>query len=184
MKLYTKTGDKGESGLASGHRLSKDDLIFEVLGTIDELNAWIGLTVTLIETPALRKDLMRIQDQLLMIGAVVAGSKKVEFDESEIMWLEKEIDVYQGQFGENWYQKFLLPGGTELAARLDVSRTVCRRAERMCVRWTHDNQKILHPQKYLNRLSDYLFALRCYTNHVMKYEETQFSPKYLKVFEK
>jgi cob(I)alamin adenosyltransferase len=181
MKLYTKTGDTGESGLASGHRMSKDSLVFEVLGTLDELNAWLGYSVAMIEDAALRQDLMRIQDQLLIIGAVIAGSKKVLFDASEIHWLEKEIDQYQSQFGEDWYKKFLLPGGTEHAARIDVTRTVCRRAERLVVTWS--KQEIQHPelQQYINRLSDYLFALRCFINHSMKFEETQFTPKYLEM---
>lgn len=184
MKLYTKTGDTGESGLANGQRAAKDDLVFEVLGTLDETNSWIGLSLTLVEDTKLRHDMMRIQDQLLMIGALIAGSKKVKFDNKEIFWLEKRIDQYQSEFGTNWYKKFLLPGGTELAARLDVTRAVSRRAERLLVTWIRGNSDQQVLQQYLNRLSDYLFALRCYINHSMKYEETKFQPKYLEMMKK
>lgn len=184
MKLYTKTGDNGESGLASGHRLPKSDQLFEVLGTIDELNSWLGLSLTKVEEEKLRHALMRIQDQLLIVGAIVAGSKNVEFKKNEVLWLEKQIDFYQSQFGEEWYKKFLLPGGTELAACLDVSRTVCRRAERVFISYSEKISQHQSIQKYLNRLSDYLFALRCFINHTVKYQETQFKPKYLKMIEK
>ena len=179
MKLYTKTGDEGLSSLANGQRLAKDSAVFEVLGTIDECNSWLGFSISIIEDSKLRQQLMRIQDQLLIIGGVVAGSQKVKFRASEITWLEKEIDRYQAEFGEDWYQKFLLPGGTELASRLDIARTVCRRSERILVQFDA-GKKFVKVRMYLNRLSDYLFALRCFINHSMKYEETQFQPKYLK----
>lgn len=182
MKLYTKTGDEGLSNLANGQRLAKDSTVFDVLGTIDECNSWIGFSISIVEDSKLRKHLMRIQDQLLIIGGVIAGSKKVKFHVSEITWLEKEIDRYQAIFGEEWYKKFLLPGGTELAARLDITRTVCRRAERVLVEFDAE-QHFLKIRKYFNRLSDYLFALRCFINHSMRYEETQFQPKYLKQLE-
>lgn len=184
MKLYTKTGDAGETGLANGKRLSKADEVFELLGTLDELNSHLGLSLTEVEEKKIRKELLRIQDQLLIIGAVIAGSSKVTFQSSEVRWLEKHIDSYQQQFGDDWYQKFLLPGGTELAARLDVARTVCRRVERFMVRYPSGfpQRKIL--QKYLNRLSDYLFALRCFVNHQAGYEESEFTPKYLEMFGK
>ena len=138
IKLYTKSGDKGESGLGRGERLLKSDLVFEVLGTIDELNTFIGLAVseaTNTKQEKLRRELQRVQNMLLNCGAVVGSGKDTTVEiEREVAWLEKKIDKYQAGFGDDWYKRFLLPGGTELAARIDVCRAVCRRAERVLVR--------------------------------------------------
>lgn len=178
LKLYTKTGDKGESGLANGRRLSKSSLIFEVLGTLDELNAHLGLSVVVADA-SIRPELMRIQDTLLIVGAQIAGSTKVVLEDKEIAWLESRIDYFQQNTRSDWYTKFLLPGGIESAARLDVARTVCRRAERLLA---HLTQQASLPElvgPFINRLSDYLFALRCYTNAKAGYEEKEFSPRYL-----
>lgn len=178
LKLYTKTGDKGESGLANGQRLSKSALVFEVLGTFDELNAHLGLSVVPADA-ATRLELMRLQDTLLIIGAQVAGSTKVALEPTEITWLERRIDFYQQNTRSDWYTKFLLPGGTELAARLDVARTVCRRAERLLTQLTETSSVSVDIPAFINRLSDYLFALRCYVNAQAGYEEKEFSPRYL-----
>jgi cob(I)alamin adenosyltransferase len=182
-KLYTKTGDKGESGLANGVRLSKASLIFEVLGTLDELNAHLGMAVVAADK-ATKLELMRLQDTLLIIGAQIAGSTKVALEPSEISWMEERIDVYQQQTRSDWYTKFLLPGGTELAARLDVARTVCRRAERLVARHSEASDVSANISMLINRLSDYLFALRCYVNAVAGFEEKEFSPRYLQSFER
>ncbi len=205
LKLYTKTGDKGESGLADGQRLSKSELIFEVLGTIDELNSNIGFGVIEAKEPY-RQELLQIQDYLMIIASEIAGSKKVALEPQAIRQLEKRIDVYQQETRVDWFTKFLLPGGTEMAGRLDLARTVCRRLERLVVRYSnqgfmdgaqlnwapqvHTNIKKQNtnpalsgvPAKitqYLNRLSDYLFALRCFVNSQAGYEEKEFHPKYL-----
>lgn len=161
MSVYTKTGDSGESGLANGQRLPKSDPIFEILGTLDELNSHLGLCVIKVTQENL---LLEIQDLLFHIGAEIAGSKKTTVKEQKVENLEKEIDELQTKMGEQWFQKFLLPGGCEASAELDIARTVCRRAERLLVRYseTHDVSKvILH---YMNRLSDYLYVLRCFVN--------------------
>jgi len=185
MKLYTKTGDKGTSSIIGVARIPKDADVFHVVGTIDELNSWVGLSIaSLHEYRQIQLDLMRIQDKLLITGAVIAQSKKVKLEESELKWLEQEIDRYQKVFGENFYTKFLLPGGVEPAARVDVARTVCRRLERIIVDYCEDTAEFSIVLQYINRLSDYLFALRCYLNHEMKYNEKEFTPTYLKVFEK
>lgn len=187
IKLYTKTGDKGESGLADGVRATKSDLVFEVLGGLDELNSHLG--VTLVEAKKsinsklqITNELMKVQNNLLVLGAVVAGSEKVKMKESDVDFLEERIDYYQKNTREDWYTKFLLPGGTELAARIDVARAVARRVERVMVGYKIQNSKLkitnnkvlVIEQKYLNRLSDYLFALRCFVNSAEGYEESKF----------
>lgn len=200
VKLYTKSGDGGESGLGDGRRLSKSDLVFEVLGGIDEVNSLIGWVnsevarVVQVEQVAqekvqkvwkvrnVRKELMKIQNTLLVVGAVVSGGGKVKLAEEEIRFLEERIDWYQGQLGEEWYKQFLLPGGTELAARIDVARSVCRRVERVWARFKiydlrFKNEKQDLVGRYLNRMSDYLFALRCYVNWVQGFGEKKFVNK-------
>jgi len=198
IKLYTKTGDGGESGLGSGQRLPKSDPVFEVLGTIDELNSWLGVCVvqakkitnhklqitnksktsnSKFETKQTVQELQRVQEMLLKCGASVGANKDFKKEiEQEVTWLEGRIDHYQSQFGDDWFKRFLLPGGTELAARIDVARSVCRRAERIFVsdsrQPTADSNKSIG--QYLNRLSDYLFALRCWVNEQAGYDEQEF----------
>lgn len=174
ISVYTKTGDKGESGLANGQRLGKESLIFEVLGTIDELNSHLGACVIVL--PKVEK-LLEIQDTLFYVGSEIAGSKKAILSAKKTTSLEKLIDELQSQMGENWYQKFLLPGGSEPAARLDIARTVCRRVERLIV--IYSKQAPISPEilKYINRLSDYLYVLRCHVNLRSGKKEKVFIPK-------
>lgn len=185
VKLYTKSGDGGESGLGGGGRLSKSDLVFEVLGGIDELNSWVGTVVVeaklLISNDKFQSklkpqntndgdvvsELVRIQETLLKCGVIIGVGKKLRKDiEKEVGWLERRIDWYQGQFGEEWLKGFVLPGGTEVAARADVARAVCRRVERTWVRFTIQDSRFKNHVvgRYLNRLSDYLFAVARWVN--------------------
>jgi cob(I)alamin adenosyltransferase len=179
MKIYTKTGDKGETGLADGKRYSKSDDVFQVMGEIDELIAQIGLCVTKLQDIKIPRsqivisnskiqiskvvlDLKRIQRNLFTINSCLAGVKKIEFDSKcETEWLEKEIDEMTEELPE--LRNFILPGGSEVASSLHVARAVCRRAERRMV--ALKNTKDLTP--YINRLSDYLFTLARYVNFKM-----------------
>ncbi len=161
ISVYTKTGDKGESGLANGKRIGKDELIFEVLGTLDELNSHLGLCVVKVTN---KEILLSIQDTLFHIGAEIAGSHKTKLEAKKIEHLEKEIDRLQSLMEDNWYQKFLLPGGSETGAILDIARTVCRRCERVIVTYSKQETVSPHILHYINRLSDYLYVLRCYEN--------------------
>lgn len=197
LKLYTKTGDKGESNVLAGIRLPKDHMIFEVLGTMDELNAVLGVVVTQSHlqqsalpvklTSKIRLEIVAIQDTLLNLGAIVAGSEKIDTSVADIKQLEKRIDFYQKNTRDDWYHTFLLPGGVGLAAYTDLARTVCRRLERRMATLNQDTDVRLYVkpeslrdiQAYINRLSDYLFALRCYVNSEAGYEEKEYSPKYL-----
>lgn len=193
VKLYTKTGDKGESNVLAGIRLPKDHILFEVLGTLDELNTHLGLVVAhfSIDTKlakSLRNELLEIQDNLLNLGAIIAGSEKIDTKVASISQLETRIDFYQTNTRDDWFHTFLLPGGIPLAAYTDVSRTVCRRLERRLATLANnpDTRLYINPdslkdiQAYANRLSDYLFALRCYINSQEGYEEKEYQPKYLK----
>ncbi|MEP7167712.1 MAG: cob(I)yrinic acid a,c-diamide adenosyltransferase [Candidatus Woesebacteria bacterium] len=171
ISVYTKTGDKGESGLANGQRLGKDELIFEVLGTLDELNSHVGLCVVKVTQETI---LLEIQDTLFHIGAEIAGSHKTKLEEKKIQTLEGEIDRLQSLMEDNWYQKFLLPGGSEPGAYLDIARTVCRRCERLVVVYSKQTPVSTHILHYMNRLSDYLYVLRCFVNHSQGIAETIF----------
>jgi cob(I)alamin adenosyltransferase len=191
LPISTKTGDAGQSGLANGQRLSKDSLVFEVLGTLDELNSWLGLVVSdfleLSETYSSlskhRQFLLKTQDTLFFLGAEVAQSASTAFPNQALSELERKADTLQNQMAKGWTTQFLLPGGAPAAARLDVARTVCRRGERRLVSLAQEQQARPMLAKYLNRLSDYLFILRCFTNQTLEFEEKKFESKYLQQFQ-
>lgn len=144
-KVYTKKGDKGETGTFHG-RISKSDQLAITLGTIDELNSWIGVC-------GQDKELYRIQTNLMTINSILAGSKKHKFGSYETIHLEKLIDKLTKDLPE--LKNFIYPVG-----HLQVARTVCRRAERELV-LLNANSKMLAPNilKYINRLSDALFTM-------------------------
>jgi cob(I)alamin adenosyltransferase len=165
LSISTKTGDAGESGLASGQRFSKASQIFEVLGTVDELNSWLGYLVAKLQHKKLHKQLTTIQDTLFHLGAEVAGSKKTEITQKHLTVLETWAKSFEKELADHWHQNFLLPGGSELGGITDIARTVCRRCEREIVsyRAEHANSSPL-VLKYINRLSDYLYLVRCWLN--------------------
>lgn len=188
LTISTKTGDAGTSGLANGERLAKDSSFFTVVGSLDELNSWIGVAVAqlkpvVLETkhPKLNTDLLdqlyTIQDTLFYVGAEIALSPKAELKKSHLTQIEKAADTLQEKMAANWTTQFLLPGGTKIGAWLDVARTVCRRVERELV--AHQKSAEVRPliTQYLNRLSDYLYLLRCYVNQELSYEEKKFDAK-------
>jgi cob(I)alamin adenosyltransferase len=161
MKIYTKTGDDGSTGLVGGTRVSKADPRIECYGTIDELNASIGLAAVY-APPQLLEELRRVQSDLFTIGshlATPAGSPHrasfPKLDESMVQRLEKAIDATTARLPA--LSHFILPGGSELAARLHLSRTICRRAERHVVALP-EALRDLAIVVYLNRLSDWLFV--------------------------
>jgi cob(I)alamin adenosyltransferase len=163
MKIYTKTGDQGTTSLWGGKRVSKAHLKIEAYGTVDELNAYIGL----LRDQAInekRKDLLKeIQDRLFTIGAILAMDteketlKKPDINNEDLLILEKEIDKMDALLPA--LKNFILPGGHQSVSFCHLARTVCRRAER-CVIALHDIENV-EPLiiQYLNRLSDYLFVL-------------------------
>lgn len=162
MKIYTKTGDKGQTSLI-GARADKDDLRIETYGTIDEANSFIGKAVTELDGATfadILNDLEAIQHELFDCGgdlAVVTKTRHYKMTDEPIAVLEKRIDELMEEGPA--LERFILPGGTPAAATLHIARTVARRAERQMVSLMKEQEDVpVIVQKYLNRLSDYLFA--------------------------
>jgi cob(I)alamin adenosyltransferase len=168
MKIYTKTGDDGSTGLIGGGRVSKSDRRIECYGTVDELNACIGLAGVGAE-PSLGSKLEQIQNELFVIGSHLAAPDAASarslpvLDDAMITRLEMEIDSAESELPK--LRNFILPGGVESAARLHLARTVCRRAERLLVDFSHDRPVSAIVLTYLNRLSDWLFVQARWSNH-------------------
>jgi cob(I)alamin adenosyltransferase len=166
MKIYTRTGDDGRTGLIGGRRVPKSDLAIDCYGTVDELNAAIGLAAVAGVAPAaLAPKLRAVQNDLFVLGSHLASPADGKapanlalppLDESITTRLETEIDAAETQLQP--LRQFILPGGSEASARLHLARTVCRRAERLVVELAA--QRALEPLivTYLNRLSDWLFV--------------------------
>ena len=170
MKIYTKTGDDGTTGLIGGNRTTKADPRIECYGTVDELNAILGWTAVAVN-PELRDMLRQIQNELFVIGAILAtplGASRSatipDLNDSTIARLEAEIDEAEKQLAP--LQQFILPGGGEPSARLHIARAVCRRAERLLVGFAANQPLMLALVTYLNRLSDWLFVQARFANHV------------------
>lgn len=163
MKISTKTGDKGMTKLFTGERVSKDCLVIEVLGNLDELQSFVGWCrfVSGIKGGMdVCKVLDKIQRDLYLIMAFIGGGKIKKLSENDVKFLEKEIGKYEKSVGN--LKKFILPGTTEAACRFHIARTVCRRAERRMVTMvTQEKLGMSVILKYLNRLSDLLFLMAC-----------------------
>jgi cob(I)alamin adenosyltransferase len=162
-KIYTKTGDKGTTSLVGGTRLPKNHIKIEAYGSVDELNAWIGVLADASENKERNAFLKEIQDRLFTIGAELASEpeqnkkKLPELFESDISVLEKEMDLYNESIPT--LRAFVLPGGHPLVSYVHVARTVCRRSERQVISLSLHEEVNPLIIKYLNRLSDYLFVL-------------------------
>ncbi len=166
MKIYTRTGDGGDTGLFGGGRVPKGHVRVEAYGTVDELNAALGMSVESVGEAQIRDWLIQIQDDLFKLGALLAtpgaeaGTARPiipPLPEGRIQQMEEWIDRSMEEAPE--LRNFILPGGTRGAASLHFSRTVCRRAERAVVRLNETEATDPGVIKYLNRLSDLLFAL-------------------------
>jgi cob(I)alamin adenosyltransferase len=179
MKIYTKTGDLGETGLFGGRRVPKHHLRIEAYGTVDETNAVLGLAASRCSDPELSDAILRVQSELFSVGSDLAtpldvqSAHIVRVDESSVQRLENEIDAWEETLPA--LKNFILPGGNESAATLHVARTICRRAERAVTALAE--QEAINPitQRYLNRLSDWLFVLARTVNHRAGSEETDWS---------
>ncbi|GAB3201905.1 cob(I)alamin adenosyltransferase [Pontibacter aydingkolensis] len=182
MKIYTKTGDKGTTALIGGTRVSKADLRIEVYGTVDELNSYIGL-VRDQEVNRLRADILKeIQDRLFTIGSTLATDpdKNIkmatpDLHEEDITLLEQEIDKYTAEVPP--LRAFVLPGGHQSVSFCHVARCVCRRAERLAISLQQTTEVDNLVIKYLNRLSDYLFALCRKMTQELGAEEISWKPR-------
>lgn len=152
--LYTKTGDSGETSLANGSRLPKNAPLIEALGDVDELNAFIGLLHGVYEwTAAEYTSFSLIQNNLFEIGATLAGGKACVLTLEDVRHLERDIDLFTALAPP--LKHFILPMGSSLIAHCHIARTVCRRAERHLLNIQPDPYMLM----FLNRLSDWLFAL-------------------------
>jgi cob(I)alamin adenosyltransferase len=159
MKIYTRTGDTGKTGLL-GERRSKADLRVETIGTVDELNAFVGEALTRVESDDIRQDLQQIARELFSAGsdlALVAAGRNYLLEAESIARLEAMIDRYDEELSP--LTQFILPGGTSLATVLHQCRSITRRAERCVVRLSEVEEINRELLRYFNRLSDLFFTL-------------------------
>jgi len=156
-KIYTRTGDKGTTGLGDGSRVDKDSLRVDTFGTVDELNSSIGLCLAAGPVDTVKACLTRIQHELFDLGGELCMPGTILIPESYVEQLESDLDG----FNENLppLKDFILPGGTEQAARCHMARTICRRAERLLVSLAKVEDTNAVSLRYLNRLSDLLFVM-------------------------
>jgi cob(I)alamin adenosyltransferase len=173
QKIYTKTGDKGKTSLIGGTKVPKSHIRIDAYGTVDELNAYIGVVSDLVTDAPVKEHLKEIQDRLFTIGSSLAcdpekdiAMKIPDLQEADVLFLEKEIDKMNETLPP--MRSFLLPGGHIAVSSAHVARCVCRRAERLCV-GMQEQDLFIEPLviKYLNRLSDYLFVLSRYVGHLL-----------------
>ncbi|UAM99518.1 cob(I)yrinic acid a,c-diamide adenosyltransferase [Polaribacter litorisediminis] len=188
MKIYTKTGDNGTTALFGGTRVKKYNSRIESYGTVDELNAYIGLIKDQEISEKVKDSLLKIQNELFTLGAMLATPPEKEtlkngkerlnipkIDDSSILFLENEIDEMDTVLPQMTH--FILPGGHQAVSFCHVARCVCRRAERLSVALNDEeplNENIL---KYLNRLSDYLFVLARKLTQDLEVAEIKWIPK-------
>ncbi len=177
MKIYTRTGDTGETSLFDGTRARKDDARVDAYGEVDELNAWLGFVRASRLDPVLDEMLLALQRDLFALGAQLADPAdklaprvtKAVIDDDHIVRLEQLIDRLEGELPP--LRRFIVAGGTSAGAALHIARTVCRRAERRIVALDPPIDPIL--LRYVNRLSDLLFVLARVVNHRGGIPETE-----------
>lgn len=184
MKIYTKTGDSGHTGLICGKRVSKSHLRIQAYGTVDELNSWLGLLGDLEPDGPHRQTLIRVQRNLFVLGALLAAEPREgkksrtplpNLEEGDTELLEREIDRMNADLPAMTH--FILPGGHPSVSYCHIARTVCRRAERHIIA-LHE----MHPLDaliltYINRLSDYLFVLARTFSRMLGKNEIKWIPE-------
>ena len=187
-RVYTRQGDRGETGLAGGQRVPKDSLRIETYGIVDELNSFLGAArVTVIESASaapqvsiLAAILLRVQHELFNLGSILATlpqdvhPKQARVTDAEVAQLEREMDRMNEDLPP--LRSFVLPGGSRLNAELHICRTVCRRAERVCVALSRTEDIPPATVRYLNRLSDALFVWSRWASHMTGTPEILWEP--------
>jgi len=167
MKIYTKTGDSGDTGLWGGQRVSKDAARIQSYGTVDECNAVLGLARATLSVPQLDTLLAEVQNQLFVVGSDLASDLNVKqvprIAAADVAYLETQIDTLETELPP--LTQFILPGGSQGAAYLHLARTICRRAERWVVTLQQSEAINSLVLIYLNRLSDLLFVAARFANH-------------------
>jgi cob(I)alamin adenosyltransferase len=182
VKIYTKTGDGGETGLFGGPRVRKSDARVEAYGEVDELNAAVGAARALVEDPEIDGHLARIQEELFRVGAELATPHDAKaraavppLEAGSTTRLEEAIDAWERELPP--LTRFVLPGGTRTSAALHLARTVCRRAERRAVALGAAVEVDRGVLAYLNRLSDFLFVAARLANRRAHKEEPLWDPR-------
>jgi cob(I)alamin adenosyltransferase len=181
-RIYTKTGDQGQTHLAGGQRVSKNSARIECYGTVDELNSFVGMAaISAAEcVPAMVVILRRVQHELFNLGSILATMpedvhpRQARVTEAEVRQLETEIDSMNADLAP--LRSFVLPGGTRLNTELHACRTICRRAERLAVSLALDEPIPPETIQYLNRLSDAFFVFSRWVNHVLGVPEVLWEP--------
>ncbi len=187
-RIYTKRGDKGQTSLAGGQRVQKDSARIEAYGTVDELNAFVGLAVVSCEELIDRDPriglllviLRRVQHELFNLGSILATlpedvhPRQARITPAEVAQLEREIDAMNESLPA--LRSFVLPGGTRVNAELHVTRTVCRRAERLLIALSRTEPVPPEATQYLNRLSDAMFVWSRWVNHALGAREILWEP--------
>ena len=165
-RIYTKSGDTGETGLVTGERISKSSIRIEAIGSVDELNSFIGLSMSEVMPIIVRDALHQVQHTLFDIGGEIATPNTNTIKANKVTQLEKIIDDLTSRL--DVLREFILPGGYKTASQLHVARSICRRAERNCIALGNVNPVTL---RYLNRLSDMLFTMARYLNACEGYKD-------------
>jgi len=181
VKIYTKTGDAGETGLFGGPRVRKSAARVEAYGDVDELNAAVGAARAVAEDPEIDAELARVQAELFCVGADLATPRDAKaravVPPVEPAWterLERAIDAWEAELPP--LTRFVLPGGSRCAAALHLARTVCRRAERRAVALAAESEVSPAVLAYLNRLSDALFVAARIANRRARRDEPLWDP--------
>jgi cob(I)alamin adenosyltransferase len=170
MPIYTRTGDEGKTSLFGGKRVLKCEELVDVYGSLDELNSWVGLIASQIESPGVSQFLMDIQSDLFTIGSTLAGWKgDLSMLPTRVKEMEDRIDAMEQDLPA--LRNFILPGGSQLGALTHVARGICRRVERQTVALREKEKVDARILVYLNRLSDLLFQLARFINKNEQKEE-------------
>lgn len=181
FKIYTKTGDKGETALFGGRRVPKSDLRVDAYGTVDELNSFLGLLSDSTDHQQVRGILAQIQDRLFTVGAHLASDPAKhpptpDLFQADVDLLEQEMDAMEAHLAP--LKHFILPGGHPTVSICHVCRTVCRRAERLTVALEQSGEPVeALVLQYLNRLSDYFFILARFLAKVLGVDEVIWKPR-------
>lgn len=173
-RIYTRTGDRGSSGLANGERRSKTDPRFAAIGALDELNAVLGVVCSQLTDYSLKQHIEVVQQQLFISGAELALAKDACIQEEHLLNVEKMIDHYDAALPRMTH--FILPGGCAAGATLHHARSLCRRAECEVLHLKQQEEVNSHLLRYLNRLSDLLFVLARHVNQQLGEPETKWIP--------
>ncbi len=181
MKIYTKTGDQGETSLLGGTRVPKDDLRIETYGTVDELNSHLGLIRDQKVDEKIIKVIVEIQDRLFTLGSHLASDPEKTprrlpgMSDEDVTFLEQQMDAMNEQLEP--MRSFVLPGGHTTVSYCHIARCVCRRAERLTIKLQRESFVDSLGIRYLNRLSDYLFVLSRQLSHDLEATEIPWEPR-------